>query len=705
RGNDLVVTIDSKNLKANEFSFVYEKIICQMNVYANIFSSESKSKAEYVMLLLAFWNKFHCDLKKKQSRCLNKLKWGEPVLCGKHALTTLDRKQRGGKNILDSEENVLSVDEECKPKESVIPEKEGASLSSAPLNVNLAEECGKSQSPIFKKLLSTELKINPSSSYNIDVDKSNVEDKCKTFESKKITRLSVKKLGNKKQVDKENVLNNVRPNLLQRRRLFRNREKVSETVPTNWTNIKYYPKDTPNTEPLCSKLDQDTLPNVSGNNNGITYEANKLDSKEFCLRSRIKEPTIKNIPGSESSSLSPLKLLESPQSELKIFEKLNGAEENNPSDEEIPSSSPIFSSKISPRYKDDLIANLEEEFEAWPAKASSDRKNSLRTRLKNSVASEITDKCETNNVYGILPCVAEGNKDNESLTSLPKRKRAVQDRSLKANKKLKLPQKKSTVQCPVCSDWFKQKVIEKHAASCGVLNKLTSASDDVPHQLSSDEKPNSKPMLVCDANEKMLNENNFTTSVISGNPPCSGTTTTTAAAANSQRVAVGNKLNQNQIEGTNNSVIAALDTSRENNGELETGQPASLTLSNSIDHQKALHSLSNCLSQDLAKGLSLISTTHSSSTKAITIEASRSDTEDLTLNLNTKEKHCYICDATFGDDGLFSRHQKSCLGKYKKLQQQFENKYSNKKSHRITRKKSIVNCTNPGSDAENKQEA
>lgn len=65
-----------------------------------------------------------------------------------------------------------------------------------------------------------------------------------------------------------------------------------------------------------------------------------------------------------------------------------------------------------------------------------------------------------------------------------------------------------------------------------------------------------------------------------------------------------------------------------------------------------------------------------------------------------KQRRCYICDATYGDDSHFAMHLKSCQEKYKKLKQKFENKYNNKETHRLTRKQSKAKCSVPGSDAE-----
>ncbi|CAI9717170.1 Hypothetical predicted protein [Octopus vulgaris] len=686
-----------------------------MNVYANIFSSESMSNSEYVMVLLTFWNKFHSNLREKQSKCLNKIKWGEPVLTGKHGLSTLDRKQRIGKNILDSEENALSGDEEIKSEEQVPSKKDDVSVAANPININISEEHSRCSSPDLNKsvLRLPKLKIKLSETHNKELHKNIADDKPESIEIKRSTRLSVKRLCNKKQVNKENVNSGVRPNLLQRRKLFKNNEGVSEASPTCWTGVKCpLLKDTSKTEPMHSKLGQETLPHFSENISDINPSMEKMEFKTSLPIPGIQKSPVKKSSADEPSTLSPVELVESSKHELQESQKLSKPVENDVSDDVIPSASPTFPSKTLPSYKDNssMAQTAKEQTSDIDSGSKKTRKRS-KTKFKNSSEEpEITDKCDTKNNNEVLPHVTdENNKDNEVLTNLQKRKRNMQDRSLKINKKLKLPQKKPTVQCPLCCDWFRPKVIENHAANCGMFTRRELRTTSVP-QLSSENKP-STDMLGCDANSKLFEISENSAAIISNHATnyemvVDNLTSNTLVSdiKQSENLPFASKILNESISEINTFPVSALDRdqlSQGNGNSLKIVQPVlDLPFNSENTHKTNQPDTPDSVTPELlAEDFTEISPNNPYSTK-VSLEHWKTNSELIDTNLTMKQKRCYICDATYGDDSLFTMHLKSCQEKYKKLKQKFEHKYKNKETHRITRRQSKTRCPVPGSDAE-----
>lgn len=422
------------------------RLLSFQNAYANIFSSESMSNSEYAMVLLTFWNKFHSNLREKQSKCLNKIKWGEPVLTGKHALSTLDRKQHIGKNVLDSEENSLSGNEESKSQDHGPSKNDDVSIAVTSVNINISEEPSKCSNPDLNKpvLKLPKLKIKLSEMHK-ELDNNNLaDDKSESVQIKRHTRLSVKRLCNKKQVNKENVNSGVRPNLLQRRRLFKNDDSVSETPPTCWTSIKCsLLKDMPKSEPMHSKLGQEMLPHFSENISDINSGVEKMEFKTSLPVPGMQKSPIKKSSADEPSTLSsPVE-----QEKLQGSQKLSMSVENNVPDEVIPSASPTFPSEALTNYKDyssSMVQTAEEQTKDIDS-GSKKRRKRPRTKFKNSSEEpEITDECDTKSNNGVLPHVTnENNKDNEVLTNLQKRKQDLEETRIKNNKKLKLSQKVS----------------------------------------------------------------------------------------------------------------------------------------------------------------------------------------------------------------------------------------------------------------------
>ncbi|XP_036356409.1 uncharacterized protein LOC115223539 isoform X2 [Octopus sinensis] len=673
-----------------------------MNVYANIFSSESMSNSEYVMVLLTFWNKFHSNLREKQSKCLNKIKWGEPVLTGKHGLSTLDRKQRIGKNILDSEENTLSGDEEIKSEEQVPSKKDDVSVAANPININISEEHSRCSSPDLNKsvLRLPKLKIKLSETHNKELHKNIADDKSESIEIKRSTRLSVKRLCNKKQVNKENVNSGVRPNLLQRRKLFKNNEGVSEASPTCWTGVKCpLLKDTPKTEPMHSKLGQETLPHFSENISDINPSMEKMEFKTSLPIPGIQKSPVKKSSADEPSTLSPVELVESSKHELQESQKLSKPVEKDVSDDVIPSASPTFPSKTLPSYKDNssMAQTAKEQTSDIDLGSKKTRKRS-KTEFKNSSEEpEITDKCDTKNNNEVLPHVTdENNKDNEVLTNLQKRKRNMQDRSLKINKKLKLPQKKPTVQCPLCCDWFRPKVIENHAANCGMFTRRELRTTSVP-QLLSENKP-STDMLGCDANSKLFEINENSAAIISNHATnyervVDNLTSNTLVSdiKQSENLPFASKILNESRSEINTFPVSALDRdqlSQGNGNSLKIVQPVlDLPFNSENTHKTNQPDTPDSVTPELlAEDFTEISPNNPYSTK-VSVEHWKTNSELIDTNLTMKQKRCYICDATYGDDSLFTMHLKSCQEKYRKLKQKFEHKYKNKETHRITRRR------------------
>uniref|UniRef100_A0A0L8FLT0 Uncharacterized protein n=1 Tax=Octopus bimaculoides TaxID=37653 RepID=A0A0L8FLT0_OCTBM len=675
------------------------RLLSFQNVYANIFSSESMSSSEYVMVLLTFWNKFHSNLREKQSKCLNKIKWGEPVLTGKHALSTLDRKQRIGKNILDSEENTLSGDEEIKSQEQVPSKKDDVSVAVTPINISISEERSKCSSPdLIKSVFRLpELKIKLSETHNKELYMNITDDKSESFEIKRSTRLSVKRLCNKKQVNKENVNSGVRPNLLQRRRLFKNNESVSETSPTCWTGIKCsLLKDTPKTEPMHSKLSQEMLPHFSENISDINSSMEKMEFKTSLPIPGIQKSPVRKSFADKPSTLSPVELVESSKHELQESQKLSKSVKNHVSDEVIPSSSPTFPSKTLPSYKDNSrMAQTAKEQTSDIDSGSKKRRKRSRTKFRISLEEpEITDKCDTKNNNEVLPRVTdENNKDNEVLTNLQKRKRNMQERSIKNNKKLKLPQKKPTVQCPLCCDWFRPKVIENHAANCGMFTRRELRTTSVS-QLFSDNKP-STDMLGCDANSKLSEISENSAAIISNHERVVDNLTPNALVSDikqSENLPFANKILNESRSEINTFPVSALDRDQQSQGNgnsLKIVQPVLDLPFNSISTHKTKQpdTPDSVTPELLAEDFTQISAINPYSTKD-SVEHWKTNSEVKDTNLTMKQKRCYICDATYGDDSLFTMHLKSCREKYKKLKEKFENKYNNKETHRITRKRS-----------------
>ena len=314
-----------------------------------LFSPEPSSAGEYVMVVLALLNNFHKTLRERQSQCLSKARWGQPVIPGKHATFTLDRKHRGIPNVYDTDPNAPeSADEAdiCDP-----PQTEAASCRSEDPDVvhpkllesELAENSVLASEP--NVLVQTE---EPLKSAALPIPESSLHSSQEDNPNWKAKRQKLcKKLSNK-----ENHKQKMKICCLQRRSLFRKCQPgVASVLPSSHE-----------TQELNTNQMQASLSNILPN--GVITTSLDTNLTE-CLEENIYScDPLSVIAVSPVSKESPLnnKFSSPPRPSNLENDKGSPLRESNPSNscDEILSCSPVFSAYESPFRNSELVSYLKD---------------------------------------------------------------------------------------------------------------------------------------------------------------------------------------------------------------------------------------------------------------------------------------------------------------------------------------------------------
>lgn len=545
-----------------------------------LFSPEPSSAGEYVLVVLALLNNFHKNLREKQAQCLNKVRWGQPVIPGKHASFTIDRKHRGNPNLYDTDPNAAESDDDAEIEGTLQPK-------SAP--------CGNEDSNVVihpKLLENEERKENfvPTHEQNVPVQIENplksvpsLSKSCLHSNQEESPKYKTKKLKLcKKLSNKENHKQNVKLRCLQRRNLFRKSQQESSVVlPSNHES-----------QDVNLKQMQASLSNIPSNGiiTTILPDTNMAEGQEENLSpcdplsgSVSKESTL----GKKRSS--------PPRTPNCENEKASPLRENNPSNLcEIRSSSPVFSANDSPFRNSEFVSHLKDI-----SMAKTEESTGSVTSVTNTEGT--SSECHLNPQSILLEI--EGQEVVEVVDSQKKK-------SEKTKQKL-------MVQCPLCCDWFRPKVIEKHAANCGII--APTKQDEQQNLVDSTSICNKKVSKdPCDLNRPSECENSKAGPTKNTESVLKTETTQNVAAVQNLNCPI--LMNNNSKESAHqHSTSLALEVAPVENGQ--SGQQTRM----------------------------------------------ETESSDLIPVL----KRCFICDLSYVDGKPFSTHLRACRKKYQKLKRQF----------------------------------
>lgn len=415
-----------------------------------LFSPEPSSAGDYVMVVLNLLNNFHKSLKERQSLCLNKVRWGQPVLPGKHASFTIDRKHRGTPNPYDTDPNAAQTDDETEIGETQPAETTACTsenLNAVVLDENDPREKSSAVSNKMDVAIITDKPLIPPLSHLESVTHSNEDGNIKKWKNKKL------KLSNKLS-NKENHKKHGKLRCLQRRSLFRKSRMEASSATPSIPEIQTVPvSDTSPKEMTTILPDSNTGVKCSEN---IIIPCDDLPSAAVCLVS--EESSFNNklspppkTPYLENENSSPLR------------------ESNLPSPCEIRSSSPIFSAYESPFRNSNIVSRLKDYSMAKvesSVSADSSVTNEEKTNVELLLSSSSSSKPQ--------PRLPESDYQDVITNDKIKRKTRIGK---------KIQKQKAMVQCPLCCDWFKRKVIEVHAANCGITAAATGQHDAMAPEL------------------------------------------------------------------------------------------------------------------------------------------------------------------------------------------------------------------------------